>query len=182
MIQGYRAYQLYHTPDNFWLLKGMWLPWPGRELTAECFYSGFGDMADRVDQPRDPTRKAKFEEHIQSMEKVKHPPNGGECGIYIVETEADIWRGMGDPKVRAFVTGWGLTAEYEHGWRCQFVRIEHIEIQKNIRWHESLEEIIQDLAERYQVPISLAWDPNDGKEPPVYSIDHMDWDAAGWAV
>lgn len=139
MITGYRRYILRDNGTSDFTLVGASVEWPSRELTATCVRSftskSGGDLCER---------------HL--LEGVCS------CGIYVLKSPDTLPEYSKWPAIVA-VTGWGAFTEFEHGWRIQHVRMEHIWIEpewiESIKREWNLDVFMQLLKLRYEVNIEV---------------------------
>jgi len=174
MLQGRRSWKLIQSPDDDWVLHGMFLPWLSTDLTSECLSEEVRKQSGFSHQP-DPVARDRFRSHIIRMER-NSCVFGAECGIYLLNDNVPIGSStLGTSNVEGVILGWGMCAEYENGWRVEHARILHLRLMPNVRYWDNLADIVHDLKRRYDVPVEMGWDPKDGETKASSEQDFIDY-------
>lgn len=164
-VFGRRAYTLVRHPETQdFVLKGLRMPWLRPRMQAEHLDHRIPED-EKWARTTDPALVAMFQQHL--MADQEKDTNTLHCGIYLLHASVPLARSyLSEPMVEAVCVGWGLTQEYESGYRCEYVQIDSLAILEKARWIFDIEQVVADLQRRYQVAVRITWDPHDGATAP----------------
>lgn len=180
MLNGWRRYELLRPIERRpgWWLRGQYLTWYDREMTARCIASIGSAHRGKRENPDPETLTQELEIARQHLRIPPGEEGGHEseysCGMYLCPTretlsKATQWFGWGSG-IDAAVVAWGAVAEYERGWRAEHARIEHIIIRNAKLLGDQVGEAVKDLSQRYGVGVQVEMDP-----PSWESREWMPW-------
>lgn len=147
MLRGYRIYHIVGGTNPH--LTGMFQwPWMNNEMQAECLRDEPVGYAAMAEYESNAVRQQEAHDHLMSDQC--------HCGIYAVYDHNHYLEN--DPAyipIWAAVIGWGAAVKAEHGWRAQFVKIEHLWLLPKCRFCP-IEELSPFVWFHYPLPEMMA--------------------------